>query len=488
VPEDSTALPPESRSPPIEPGELIAERYLVGEVLGGGGMGVVYAGTHVLLGTPVAIKLIHPELKDDAEAVGRFVNEARAAAALKGEHIARVFDAGQLPTGEPYLVMEQLAGVSLDQYLQGRGPLPQAEAVAIVLQVCEGLAEAHATALVHRDIKPANVFLAERPDGNYSVKVIDFGIAKQRVRTDTPALTNPGKSLGSPWYMSPEQMLTPASVDPRADIWSLGVLLFELLTARLPFDGESVPQVCANVLSTPPPSPSELRGDVAPELDAIVHRCLEKEPQKRFASVNDLAQALLPFASVGSWNDAGALEPPAFTDLEPVIEAHVPAYDSYTPLHSSHDVAPPPQPRRRGWAAALTLVALASLFFGGYLQYRDPTLVRRAVNATRLTMPWDPTLASAEPPIPLEPTYESPTLLQVMHSSRATPEPPRGEITYTPIYIPQPRDTSIYIPESRERSNVGRDSDEPPPPSPPSPPSPPRSQGAKSSVEDRYGF
>ena len=122
--ENAIALTSESRSPPIAPGEIIAERYLVGEVLGGGGMGLVYAGTHVLLGTPVAIKLIHPELKDDAEAVGRFVIEARAAAALNGEHIARVFDAGQLPTGEPYLVMEQLAGLSLDHYLNGRGPLP----------------------------------------------------------------------------------------------------------------------------------------------------------------------------------------------------------------------------------------------------------------------------------------------------------------------------------------------------------------------------
>ena len=477
MPGDSLAIQTESSSPPIAPGETIAERYLVGDVLGGGGMGVVYAGTHVLLGTPVAIKLIHPELKDDPEAVGRFVNEARAAAALTGEHIARVFDAGQLPTGEPYLVMEQLTGVSLDEYLRGRGPLPMAEAVAIVLQACDGLAEAHAAALVHRDIKPANLFLAQRPDGHYSVKILDFGIAKQRVRADTPALTNPGKSLGSPWYMSPEQMLTPASVDPRADIWSIGVLLFELLTARLPFEGENVPQVCANVLATPPPPLSGIRGDVTAELDAIVLRCLEKEPQQRFASVNDLAQALRPFASAAS-SDARSVGAPTFAEPAPALEIYdAPPYASLTPFHSSHDIAVPRRGRRRGWALALTVVALASLFFGGYLQYRDPTLVRRALNATRIAMPWDPSLAPADPPIPFEPTYEPPTLLQVMRRGLATPEPPRGEVTYTPVYVPEP---SEPFNQRSEPFNQRSDADEPPPV--------PRSQGSKGSVDERYGF
>jgi serine/threonine-protein kinase len=469
VPAESIALPPEAGALPIAPGQIIAERYLVGEVLGEGGMGVVCAGTHVLLGTPVAIKLIHSELKDDAEAVGRFVNEARTAAGLKGEHTARVFDAGQLETGEPYLVMEQLEGLSLDQYLLGRGPLPHADAVAIVMQVCEGLAEAHAASLVHRDIKPANLFLAEAPDGHYSVKIIDFGIAKQPVRADTPALTNPGKSLGSPWYMSPEQMLTPASVDARADIWSIGVLLFELLTARLPFDGESVPQVCASVLGASPPRPREFRGDIAPELEAIVLRCLEKEPQRRFRSVHELAQALRPFASAAASTDAGSLEPAAFVHPEPKLETPlVPTYDSLEPLDSSRDIGPP-RPRRAqrlGWP--LALVALASLLVGGYLQYRDPSLVRRALSATRITLPWDPTLSPEAPAARPDPTYESPALLQVLHSARATPEPPRGEITYTPVYISRPADPFP----------LRSDTNEPPPKLP----------SSTRSVEERYGF
>lgn len=431
MPGDASAVHPQTSGLPIAPGQIIAERYLVGEVLGGGGMGVVCAGTHVLLGTPVAIKLIHSELKDDPEAILRFVNEARAAAALKGEHVARVFDAGQLASGEPYLVMEQLEGLSLDQYLVGRGPLPESEAVAIVLQVCEGLAEAHAAALVHRDIKPGNLFLTRRPDGQFSVKIIDFGIAKQLVRADSPALTNPGKSLGSPWYMSPEQMLTPASVDQRADVWSIGVLLFELLTAHLPFNGESVPQVCATVLTATPAQPSELRAGIAPELDAIVLRCLEKEPSRRFFSVEELAQALRPYAPEQP-NPGLALQAESSPAHEPASEApHTPAYDSLTPLHSTplhstSDVGPRGRGRHR-LALALALVALPSLAFGGYLQYRDPTLVHRAVTATRITLPSDPWLSPAPDVSPLTPSYAPTPLLQTLNAARAVPEPERLE-------------------------------------------------------------
>jgi len=431
MPESASAVLPQASPLPIAPGQIVAERYLVGEVLGGGGMGVVFAGTHVLLGTPVAIKLIHSGLKDDPEALLRFVNEARAAAALKGEHVARVFDAGQLVSGEPYLVMEQLDGLSLDQYLVGRGPLPESEAVGIVLQVCEGLAEAHAAALVHRDIKPANLFLARRPDGRFSVKIIDFGIAKQPVRADTPGLTNPGKSLGSPWYMSPEQMLTPASVDQRADIWSIGVLLYELLTAHLPFNGESVPQVCATVLSSSPAKPSDLRGDLAPSLEAIVLRCLEKDPSRRFGGVDELAQALRPFAAEQTNAAPLTLEPTSSPEHEPAPEARsAPTYDSLTPLHSTSDVGPLVRARHR-LALALVLVAFPSLAFGGYLQYRDPTLFRNALTATRITLPTDPSLAPEPALTPLQPSYAPTPLLQTLHTAPAVPEPQRPEIADT---------------------------------------------------------
>lgn len=407
---------------PIAPGQLIGERYLVGQVLGGGGMGVVFEGTHVLLGTPVAVKLIHSELKNDPEAVQRFLNEARTTAALKGEHIARVFDVGVLESGEPYLVMEHLEGLGLDQYLQERGPLSQAEAVDIVLQACEGLAEAHAAALVHRDVKPANLFLARRPDGQFSVKILDFGIAKQK-RSDEPGLTDPGKSLGSPWYMSPEQMLTAHTVDERADVWSLGVLLFELLTNQRPFEGESVPQVCANVLTAPAPRISELRGDVPRELDSIILCCLEKEPTSRFRSVSQLAEALLPFASPSTYTTGIALEPAAVA-AEATVRGQPPSYGSLRPMGADVHYT---EPHRTRWPPMLTLLVV-SLIVGGWLQYRDPTLLHRATSAARaltarpLHLHWDPQLLPGPPASEPERAAEPLAIPKTIHRARAVPE------------------------------------------------------------------
>lgn len=415
----------------IAPGQVIGERYLVGELLGGGGMGVVYAGTHVLLGTPIAIKLIHAELRDDVEAVQRFVNEARATAKLKGEHIARVFDVGLLDSREPYLVMEQLEGVALDHYLHERGPLSVGEAVDIVLQACEGLAEAHAAGLVHRDIKPANLFLARRPDGLLSLKILDFGIAKQRVGSPhAPALTDPGKSLGSPWYMSPEQMLTPASVDERADVWSLGVLLFELLTGQRPFEGENVPQVCANVLTASVPALERYRSDLPPALDAVVQRCLEKEPARRFAGVAELARAL------GSVVAEPASIPVVVEPETPgsgVYELRrEPSYGSLTPLQRGAEYDEPVAFRERSWPRALLLVACGCLALAGFFTYRDPSLPARAQVAlaqlvpARFSLPWEPRLQPVEAARELEPEREPAQLLQVTHAE-AVPERERVE-------------------------------------------------------------
>ena len=291
---------PAPASTPIAPGTVIGGRYRVGSVIGEGGMGVVLEAIHLGLEAPVALKVIRSDLMHDEEFVLRFVNEARAAALLKGEHIARVYDVGRLDTGEPYLVMERLDGVGLEAFLETEGPLDAPTAVGLVLEVCEGLAEAHAVSLVHRDIKPANLFLSRRPDGRAIVKILDFGIAKRLADKRLRSLTNPARSLGSPWYMSPEQMMDPSRVDARTDIWSLGVLLFELLTNQHPFDGEGVPEVCAKVLNARAPSLADFRHDIDPRLDAIVRRCLEKDPDDRFPNIDALVDALFEFAPVAT--------------------------------------------------------------------------------------------------------------------------------------------------------------------------------------------
>lgn len=283
---------------PIAAGDLVGGRYRVGSVIGEGGMGVVFEATHLGLETKVALKVIRSELKNDEEFVQRFVNEARAAALLKGEHVARVFDVGTLASGEPYLVMERLDGMGLEAFLEAVGPLEPPEAAHLVLEVCEGLAEAHALSLVHRDIKPANLFLSRRSDGRSVLKILDFGIAKRLADKRRRTLTNPARSLGSPWYMSPEQMMDSSHVDLRTDIWSVGVLLFELLTGEHPFDGESIPEVCAKVLSAEPPSVRDLRPGIDPRLAAVITCCLEKDPAQRFPNVTALAEALHEFAPV----------------------------------------------------------------------------------------------------------------------------------------------------------------------------------------------
>jgi serine/threonine protein kinase len=253
--------------------------------------------------------------------------------------------------------------------------------------------------------------LAQRLDGQFSVKILDFGIAK-RLHSPSPALTDPGRSLGSPWYMSPEQMLTPASVDPRADVWSLGVLLFELLTARLPFEGESVPQVCANVLAAAPLRLGHCRGDLAPELDTIVLCCLEKEPSRRFESVSELSQALSPFGSLPA-----TLAPP----LPLPLHAGALAVDDSKPSVSEPVFAAyqPRRPRR----LAIALVAAALLALVGWLQYRDPSLAAHAIRAalgTSFGRAGQPSSRDADSSA-LD-RRDAPPFLQYLHTARANPE------------------------------------------------------------------
>jgi serine/threonine protein kinase len=280
---------------PVKPGDVLAGRYRVESVLGEGGMGVVLAAEHLVLGERVAIKLLLPEAAELDGVVQRFQREARAVSRIQSEHVARVMDVGALDDGAPYMVMEYVDGRDLAAELEARGPLPVEEAVGWVLQAAVGVAEAHALGIVHRDLKPSNLFLAKLPNGRLLVKVLDFGIAKDTQDVHNKNLTSTFSALGSAAYMSPEQVRMAKSVDTRTDVWALGVVLFELLTGQMPFEGESVTATAASIIADQPRSLRELRPDVPPELENVVMHCLEKIKERRTASLSDLATALVPF-------------------------------------------------------------------------------------------------------------------------------------------------------------------------------------------------
>lgn len=232
----------------------------------------------------------------------RFLREARAAVRIQSEHVARVLDVGELTNGSPYMVMEFLSGRDLADELDQPGEvLPVEVAIDYVLQASEAVAEAHSLGVIHRDLKPANLFLTHRPDGSPLVKVLDFGISKAINAEDNalepaPSLTATHSLLGSPAYMSPEQIRRPKQVDTRTDIWSLGSILYELLVKDPPFVADSPLALLAAVVSDPLPSVRDKRPDVSADLEAVIAKCLEKNPDNRYQTVAELADALAPFA------------------------------------------------------------------------------------------------------------------------------------------------------------------------------------------------
>ncbi|HET7504713.1 MAG TPA: serine/threonine-protein kinase, partial [Kofleriaceae bacterium] len=286
-------------------GDVLAGKYRVTKILGIGGMGMVVAATHLELDQRVALKFMLPSSADSPESAARFLREARAAGRLNSEHVCRVMDVGRFDTGVPYIVMEYLQGENLGAVLRRRGPLRVSEAVDYILQGIEGLAEAHAHGIIHRDLKPDNLFLHKRNDGGVTVKVLDFGISKIAVEGLS---TKTGDIMGSPAYMAPEQMESSRNVDHRTDIWSLGVVLYQLVVGKPPFQGETLPLLCMHVVNDDPVPMSEVRGDLPDGFEAVVMRCLQKEPPDRFADVGELAHALAPFGPKTSNTSASRIQ------------------------------------------------------------------------------------------------------------------------------------------------------------------------------------
>jgi serine/threonine protein kinase len=356
--------------------KLLAGKYRLERTLGEGGMGVVYAAEHVDLQKRVAIKIMREELISQSELVERMLGEARTVARLRSEHVAQVIDVGRLSGGAPFIVMEYLDGCDLGTKLASGEPLPVELAVAYVLQACEAVAEAHAAGIVHRDLKPENLFLSARTDGEPSIKVLDFGIS----RSIKSGEREPADTLiaGSPDYMSPEAMRPETRVAPATDIWSLGAVLYEMVTGQRPFESSTVTETCARVLASDPVAPSLLAPSIPPGLQRVVLRCLRKEPSERFASVVDLAAALAPFgpdgaieqaervarvASGGRWNPRTSATPkrlsfPSFSDVPNSTSAVVAG-----PVRISLPTPIEAQGRRSWQTGALLLAGAAAAVF-----------------------------------------------------------------------------------------------------------------------------
>ncbi len=479
VPSGSMLAPAPTR------GTVIAGKYRVEQVLGQGGMGVVVAAKHMLLEQRVALKFVLDTT--DPEATDRFMREARATARLENEHVCRVMDVGTTEAGAPYIVMEMLSGMDLAEHLLAYGPLPFESAVDYVLQALEALAEAHARGIVHRDLKPSNLFLATRGDGSTIVKVLDFGISKlQELHEpvtestshglgplaeieDATGLTKTGMMMGSPPFMSPEQLRCSKSVDARCDVWAIGAILYELLSGQRAFPHGN--DMYLRILSGQFVALQDLRPDLPPGLSAIVAGCLRVSIGERFPSAAALATALAPFAPAHArpsvdraqrWDGGSSPVDIAIAETRPAVLAPPSAGSAASvngvavvPQHPSTASAS----RARTWLAPLAVAAAAGLVFVGAFRAQQH--------------PASGLVASAPPtadPIPVIVPGPGPQAAVILGSVSSEPNPSAAPLpitaggtdagAHTPDaggrHAPRVRPPARTKPASTERVDLGR--------------------------------
>jgi serine/threonine-protein kinase len=462
------------------PGDVIANKYELGETLGVGGMGAVFAGRDRILQRRVAIKFLLPEAAPNSESRARFLREAQAAGSIRSEHVVTVFETGMMEPDLLYLVMEYLPGSDLAAIVREPGLLEVDRAVDYVLQAAEALAEAHAVGIIHRDIKPSNLFVTERADGSPLLKVLDFGISK--AISDQTGLTQTAVMMGSPRYMSPEQLRDVKQVDGRTDVWSLGVVLYELLCKRPPFQGNTITSVAIVIASEPPPPIGEVRADVPPELEAVILRALEKDPNRRIATVGELGGLLLPFVTRRGAFSFGKLPavPPSGEKVEKPssqprsdkgVRVLVDATESTTrAMATTHQQTFRPRRSRRSAFAIGAIAGLVAVGAGASVVTRVvPT--GPGVHATPAASPAPEPVASPIPPTPpasvgassdpqaapaaAPASAEAPPVAQASsaHPARPLVRAPRGVVPRgaktTPAVSPAPA-TSVALPPSGE--------------------------------------
>jgi serine/threonine protein kinase len=432
----------DERFPP-QPGSLIDGKFVISELIGSGGTGVVMAARHRSLGRLVAIKFMHPEFAASPDLVTRFLREARATSQLQSEHVVGIIDVGTLPSGIPYFVMEHLTGTDLATRLTEQGPFSIDEVLDYVLQALEAITEAHRHGIVHRDLKPANLLLTKREDDSDFIKVLDFGTSKLRSTELTldRMQTRQGAMLGSPLYMAPEQIRNPADADARSDIWSIGVLMHELLTGHPPFQGRFLGEIIGAICEDDYAAPA--REDLPFELAEILRRCLQKEPEDRFQSVEDLARAFLPIivtvasqVSIERILRLPSSAPPPRPDALEIYDLGTGRYALSETARGSTSVAPQARDARdsvppngnRGLAAQLGLALVAA---AGTLTW----LNLRSQPAAAPERPPAPAIVAAAP----EPAAELAAPAQLGERAPVEPERPSSDRKATSAARLRPR-------------------------------------------------